>query len=61
MYIYFPDSAHEFLPLNFQMEEKAWKKTCLILILLSENKIAQEQWILRSENNIAQEQWNSKT
>ena len=60
MYIYFPDSAVEFLPLNFQIEKKEGKKPFLILILPSENKIAQEQWVLRSQNNMAQEQWNSK-
>ena len=53
MYMYFPDSAHDFLPLNFQTERKTGKKPFLILIVPSENKI--EQWILRSVNKIARE------
>ena len=38
------------------MEKKAGKNPFLILILPSEKKIAQEQWILHSEDKIAQEQ-----
>lgn len=56
MYICFLDSAHEFLSLNFQMEKKAEKNPFLSMILPSENKIAEEQWILHSEDKIAQEQ-----
>ena len=60
MYIYFSDSANDILPLNFQIEKKSGKNPFPILILPSENKIAQEQWILGSENKIVQKQWNSK-
>ena len=38
------------------MEKKAEKNPFLSMILPSENKIAQEQWILHSEDKIAQEQ-----
>ena len=56
MYIYFLDSAQEFLSLNFQMEKKAGKNPFLSMIFPSENKIAQEQSILHSEDKIVQEQ-----